>query len=189
MAQIEQGAKKLRRKRYLQQALLAGLIVGGLMLVGATPVGIPGIGRRNKYRLKNQIKTSLSRLAQKGHITFVTRNGLRYARITPSGEKALKYLEQKSVLQLQKRKRWDKRWRVIIFDIPERRRGTRDRLRIVMQDAGFYRLQDSVWLFPYDCEDFIALLKADLKIGNAVLYMVVEQIENDGKLKEHFSLS
>ena len=158
------------------------------MLVGAAPVGIPGIGRRNKYRLKNQVKTSLARLAYKGHVIFVERHGRRYAQITPAGEKALKYLEQKSQLHLQKNKRWDKRWRVIIFDIPERRRATRDKLRIVMQDAGFYRLQDSVWLYPHDCEDFMALLKADLKIGNTVLYMVVEQIENDSKLKHHFSL-
>ena len=91
-------------------------------------------------------------------------------------------------MQLNKRKRWDKHWRVIIFDIPERRRGTRDRLRIVMREAGFYRLQDSVWLYPHDCEDFVTLLKADLKIGAAVLYMVVEKIENDSKLKEHFLL-
>ena len=188
MGKIERQAQKVRRRRYLQQALLTSLLVGGLMLLGATPIGIPGIGRRNKYRLKNQVKTSLSRLAQKGHVTFIEKDGGRYARITPAGEKALKYLEQKSVLQLKKRKRWDKRWRVIIFDIPERRRSTRDRLRIVMKDAGFYHLQDSVWLYPYDCEDFITLLKADLKIGNAVLYMVVEQIENDGKLKKHFLL-
>lgn len=172
----------------MQQALLTGLVVGGLMLVGAVPAGLPGLGRRNRYRLKNQVKTSLLRLSQKGHVTFVRKGGRRYARITPAGARALQYLEQKSKLQLQKGKRWDRRWRVVIFDIPERRRGTRDRLRIIMHDAGFYRLQDSVWLYPHDCEDFITLLKADLKIGNAVLYMVVEQIENDRKLKEHFSL-
>ena len=178
----------MRHKRYMQQVLLTGLVVGGLMLVGAVPIGIPGFGRRNKYRLKNQVKTSLSRLAYKGQVVFVEKGGQRYARITPAGERALKYLEQKSQLQLQKNKRWDKQWRVIIFDIPERRRGTRDRLRLVMKEAGFYRLQDSVWLYPYDCEDFISLLKADLKIGSSVLYMVVDQIENDSKLKQHFSL-
>ena len=189
MGKVEAGAKKVRRKRYLQQALLASLVLGGLMLVGAAPVGIPGIGRRNKYRLKHQVKSALSRLAQKGYVVFEERSGNRYARITPAGEKELKYQEQKTALKLQRRRRWDKRWRVIAFDIPERRRNIRDRLRIVMRDAGFYRLQDSVWLYPYDCEDFITLLKADLKIGAAVLYMVVEQIEDDGKLKEHFSLT
>ena len=188
MGVVETGAKGIRRKKYLQQALLASIVVSGLMLVGAVPVGIPGIGRHNKYRFKNQVKSALSRLAQKGYVIFEEKDGSRYARITPAGERELKYQEQRSTLQLNKRKRWDKHWRVIIFDIPERRRGTRDRLRIVMREAGFYRLQDSVWLYPHDCEDFVTLLKADLKIGAAVLYMVVEKIENDSKLKEHFLL-
>jgi len=57
-----------------------------------------------------------------------------------------------------------------------------------MSGLGFVRLQDSVWVFPYDCEDFVALLKADLKIGVAVLYLIVEQIENDKHLRAHFDL-
>ncbi len=57
-----------------------------------------------------------------------------------------------------------------------------------MRELGFARLQDSVWVYPYDCEDLMALLKADLKIGMAVLYMIVEHIENDKHLRAHFSL-
>lgn len=178
----------MRRKRYLQQALLMGLVVGGMMLIGAAPVGLP-LRKRNKYRFKNQVKTALSRLAQKGHVTFLEQNGKRYARITAAGKKALEIEEQKKAFQLQKQKRWDKRWRVIVFDIPEYRRGVRDKLRLTMRSAGFYRLQDSVWLYPHDCEDFVALLKADLKIGNAILYMVVEKIENDSTVKDHFKLT
>ncbi len=57
-----------------------------------------------------------------------------------------------------------------------------------MRELGFVRLQDSVWVFPYSCEEFLALLKAELKIGTSVLYMVVEEIENDKHLREHFNL-
>ncbi len=57
-----------------------------------------------------------------------------------------------------------------------------------MLETGFVRLQDSVWVFPYDCEDFISLVKAELKIGSAILYMVVEHIENDTHLRAHFGL-
>ncbi len=57
-----------------------------------------------------------------------------------------------------------------------------------MRELGFARLQDSVWVYPYDCEDLMALLKADLKIGAAVLYMVVEHIENDKQLQTQFAL-
>lgn len=100
----------------------------------------------------------------------------------------LAFEQEKTKLSNLKKRRWNGRWRVVIFDVPERRRQTRDRLRDIMKEVGFVRLQDSVWVFPYDCEDFITLLKAELKIGVAILYMVVEQIENDKYLREHFGL-
>lgn len=50
------------------------------------------------------------------------------------------------------------------------------------------RLQDSVWIYPYDCEDLVALMKADLRIGADVLYMIVERLERDKYLRRHFGL-
>jgi DNA-binding transcriptional regulator PaaX len=128
------------------------------------------------------------RLAAQGFVTFEKREGKLYARITDAGHKKLEFELEKVKLDLSKKRRWNGRWRVVIFDVPERRRKIRDRLRILIQETGFVRLQDSVWFFPYDCEEFIALLKAELKIGSAVLYMVVEEIENDKHLREHFGL-
>ena len=80
------------------------------------------------------------------------------------------------------------RWRVVIFDIPENRRGSRDLFRKTLRAAGFVQLQQSVWVYPYDCEDLIILLKADLKVGRGIVYMIVEKIENDKWLRERFSL-
>ena len=55
-----------------------------------------------------------------------------------------------------------------------------------MEEYGFVRLQDSVWIYPYDCEDFMVLLKADFKIGKDVLYMIVDELEGDGRLRKEF---
>ncbi len=57
-----------------------------------------------------------------------------------------------------------------------------------MREIGFVRLQDSVWVYPYDCEDFIALLKAELKIGKDVLYAIADTIEHDKGIRRHFNL-
>jgi DNA-binding transcriptional regulator PaaX len=191
MGKLESEARRRRGIGQVQKAVLATVAVGGILAVGVVAPNALQLlgGQRNKYRFNNQTKLALARLAQKGYIIFEERGGGRYARLTEIGERALTFEKQKAVLQLGSRKRWDKRWRVVIFDIPEFRRSTRDRLRKVMVEAGFYRLQDSVWLYPHDCEDFVALLKADLKIGNAVLYMIVEKIENDLRLKQHFGFS
>ena len=78
--------------------------------------------------------------------------------------------------------------RSVIFDIPERRKSVRVGIRRFMQEYGFMRLQDSVWIYPYDCEDLIALAKANFRVGADVLYMIVEKLEQDKHLREHFGL-
>jgi len=77
---------------------------------------------------------------------------------------------------------------VLIFDIPEKRKGTREKVRRTLISLGFERLQDSVWVFPYDCEDLITLLKVDFKIGKDILYLVVESLEYDLPLRKKFGL-
>ncbi len=77
---------------------------------------------------------------------------------------------------------------MVVFDVPERRRRIRVHLRAYMNEVGFMRLQDSVWVYPYDCEDFITLVKAQLKIGKDVLYAIVDTIEYDKNIRAHFRL-
>lgn len=192
MGIVEVEAKKKRIRTNVQQTLLAAIALTGVVLVAAiapnAPVALSKLPSFRRAQLRYQYRTVLGRLAAKGHIVFEKRDGKQYARITDSGRNMLAFEQEKAKLSHAKKRRWNRRWRVIIFDVPEKRRQTRDRLRNVMERTGFVRLQDSVWVFPYDCEDFISLLKAELKIGAAVLYMVVEHIENDKYLRAHFGL-
>lgn len=192
MGMVEEGARKKRLYTNVQKALLSAVALTGVVLVAAiapnAPAALAKLSTRKRAQLRYQYKTVLGRLAAQGFIEFEIRDGKRYARITDAGRQILAFEQEQIRLRTMKPYRWNKRWRVVIFDIPERRRRTRDRLRHMMQEAGFVRLQDSVWVFPYDCEDFISLLKSELKIGAAVLYMVVEHIENDSHLRAHFAL-
>ncbi len=192
MGIVETEARKKRIYTNVQQALLAAVALTGVVLVATmapnAPAALAKLPSFKRAKLRYQYRTALGRLAAQEHIVFEKRDGKQYARITESGRKILAFEQEKAKLSNAKKKRWNGRWRVVIFDVPEKRRKTRDRLRNIMERTGFVRLQDSVWVFPYDCEDFIALLKAELKIGTAVLYMVVEHIENDKHLLAHFGL-
>jgi len=77
---------------------------------------------------------------------------------------------------------------VVIFDIKERRKIIREELRKELINLGFRRLQNSVWIYPYECEELIIMLKSYFSIGKDVLYMVVERLENDKWLKRDFGL-
>lgn len=85
---------------------------------------------------------------------------------------------------------WDGKWRIVMFDIREKRRAARSRLRLLLSGAGFLRLQDSVWVYPYPCDEFIGLIRAHLKSGTGeMLSFVAEALESDRRLREHFRLA
>lgn len=191
MGKMEKEARNERRLRSFQQAMLVAVVLGGVVVVAAT---IPNAARLLKYfpgykkgaKFNYQAKSALGRLAAKGLVTFVEENDKRFARITEKGERILQMETER--VEITKKRKWDRRWRVVIFDIPERRKSVRASLRRFMNEYGFVRLQDSVWIYPYDCEDLIALAKANFRVGADVLYMIVERLENDKYLREHFAL-
>src|SRR6185436_2317872 len=153
----------------------ATVAIGGVVLIAATVPNATQLLRffpqyKKGAKFNYQAKSALGRLAAKGYVEFIEKKGRKFAQITELGERALEGQAQKPRI----RKRWDRRWRVVIFDIPERRRSTRTRFRRYVEEYGFMRLQDSVWVYPYDCEDLVALMKTDLRIGADVLYMIVE---------------
>ncbi len=188
---MESEARYARRKGYVQDAVLAAVGISGMLLVAmAAPSALQLLGKLGigKKRFGEQARSALSRLARDGLVVFEESYGKKYARITEKGKHMLMLEQQKALLGLTKGKRWDKRYRIVMFDVAEKRRILRVRLREIMRATGFVRLQDSVWVYPYDCEDFVALLKADIRLGKEVIYVIAETIENDAWIREHFHL-
>src|SRR3990167_4561382 len=123
MGMIEQSARRERRIGAFQQAMLYAALGGVIVAIGAVPNFSKIIkyytGAKKGARFNYQAKTVLGRLMARGLITFEERDGRRYARITEKGKRVLELETQK--VAITKRRKWDRRWRVVIFDIPERR--------------------------------------------------------------------
>ncbi len=187
----EDAEKKRERRADIQRVLLGVVGAAGLLsLVLLAPNAVQVLKlfkRRNpRYRSPRYINGVAGKLQKKGWLRVERRGGKSFLRLTEKGEwELLKYKLQEKTLQ---KKKWDGKWRLVIFDIKESKRLLRDRIRTDIVTFGFVRLQDSVWVYPHDCEDLIVLLKAHCKIGKEVLYVISEKIENDGWLKKKFSL-
>jgi DNA-binding transcriptional regulator PaaX len=136
-------------------------------------------------RDNNSVTRARNRLLREG---YLVKDKEGFVSLSAKGEKKLeKYMFANYDLKVSRI--WDKKWRVIIFDISEDKKELRDKLRRSLVAIGFCKIQNSVWVFPYDCEDLTVLLKADFKIGREVLYLVVEKLEGDELFKKAFGLN
>lgn len=189
MVNFPENPRVERTRTFVKDAVLATLALGGMMTLAilapnALQLLRPLLKNKRLQNSKVAVYTAVKRLNQQGLIYFEKTEKGTFVRLT---EKGKAYLHTR-LAKPDRLKRWDGKWRILIFDIKEYRRKTRDKLRRTLIYFGFKHLQHSVWIYPYDCEDLIVLLKADFKIGKDVLYIVAEKVENDLWLKKHFSL-
>lgn len=188
MGILEKESRSRARRGEVQKIILKTVAAAGVLSVAILApnairmfkvFGVGGSDRR-----KEIIARSRKRLVQYGLLKYTAQGFLK---LTEKGEAKLRQLELHDY-KFEGPKKWDKKWRVLIFDIKEERKATREKVRRTLSVIGFIRLQDSVWIYPYDCEDLITLLKADFKIGRDLLYLIVDTIENDKSLKQRFGL-
>ena len=107
--------------------------------------------------------------------------------LTSGGKKQAKLLNFfGSAITFKKPKHWDGKWRVLLFDIPEKDRLFRDILRGHLYDLKFRKLQHSVFVSPYPCEKSILELSALYSAERYVRVIKAERIDNEASLKKYF---
>jgi DNA-binding transcriptional regulator PaaX len=190
MGELEKVVRKKIRNTQIQRIVLKTLAATGLISVALLAPNalqmIEKLGFLKDDKGSNQRKSinlSRKRLIERGYIKY---DG-KYLSLTTDGERVLRDLEAYDY-RIEKPKRWDGKWRMVIFDIKEERRLYRDDLRRILSNIGFLKLQNSVWVYPYDCEDLVNLIKTDFKMGKEVLYIIADQIENDRMIRQYFKL-
>ncbi len=115
------------------------------------------------------IRQSIRRLRKQG---FVQKEGSKYL-LTKKGKELARYvLNRKKSLERE----WDKKYRVVIFDIPEKNHKLRDWLRSELCLLKYKKLQESVFIGKYPLTtDLIKEIKR-LKLGNFVNYLLVDKV-------------
>lgn len=91
-------------------------------------------------------------------------------------------------LKIEIPKKWDGRWRVVTFDIPETYRKARDVLRVHLKQMGFYEFQKSVFVHPFPCKDVIDFVIEFYNIRRHVRQILAIGLDNELDLKNHFGL-
>jgi len=90
-----------------------------------------------------------------------------------------------------KDKNWDGKWRMLIFDVPEKFRIGRDALRWKIRKLGFKELQKSVFVIPYECKKEIDFVIKYFELRPYIHYGILEIVDGElnHKLMEEFGLA
>lgn len=179
-------------KSEIAKDVLGVLIIGGILAIAATSPFfvqnlIKGFKKLKKYPNK-KVYDTFYKLKQQGFINFYQKNNQIYISLTKKGKKKAGWM-QIDDLKIKKPKKWDGAWRILLFDIAEKRKIQREALRGKLIELGFKLFQKSVWIIPYGCSDEIKLLKSFFGLSDKdVKLLVVKNIEGERELMERFKL-
>jgi len=149
--------------------------------------------KSNRYS-KDEIKKfrSAFNYAKKNGLISIQKDGYDVKiTITEKGEASMKKFKIANLI-INKPKLWDKKIRVVIFDIPNNQRIKRNAFRGKLKELGFYSIQKSVWLHPYDCKEQIKILMDFFGLTHKYIQIfVADKIEDDillGKIKNVYKI-
>jgi len=176
-------------KKKVLLLLLAGLAIGltrsykkQLWILKQIPKGWERENRQALQRAVNSLYTSHlieEKYHKDGTTTFIlSENGK---------QKALRFNIDK--MEIKKPARWDGKWRIVMFDIPEKLRRLRDSLRLHFREIGLIELQKSVFVYPYPCSEEIEFILEFYNTRKHVRFVLAEKIDNQLHLMKKFNLN
>lgn len=177
---------------YIQKRILLLLQAGIAMSFAYTPGQRRRITRRFEKELDQINKSYLYRAIDglyKNKLIDFQESADGIIKITMSENGKKKTLSYKlDELKISKPNRWDKKWRIVIFDIPEKIRRIRNTIRSHLKKLGFYELQKSVFVIPYDCKNELDFLIEFYQIRKYVRQILASAIDNELHLKNIFEI-
>mgnify|MGYP001568032673 CR=1 FL=1 len=191
--------KEIKLKRgqlywYILEVIGLTIISGGNPLRPIIPIAIKEIIDSLK-KIKNlnieesKVKNSLEKLEEKEIIDLEEKDGKLLVRIKDRNNLTILKYSTKALLDYKRKiKHWNKKWFIVFFDVPEIQRNKRNYLRRFLLQIGFYKYQQSIYIFPYECEKEIKLIKKIVEGAKYIKYIVAEKIEDESMIKKYFKL-
>jgi len=147
------------------------------------------IREKSKEIPKQKIRRAIKTLEKKQILYLEEKDDKVFVYIKDKKNPIIQKYSLKTLLDFKRKtKKWDGRWFLVIFDVPEEQKNKRDYIRRFLTDLGFYPYQKSVYLFPYECEKEIKLIKKIAEGNRYMKYIIAEKIEDEDHIKTFFKL-
>lgn len=174
------------------KTILVLATLGGVVAIGiVAPNIVSAMGRSAKHRRyfnSSELRKSINYLTDRRYVKKTDRRKRREIeeiKLTDLGSKQV-IKNALDGLTLSGQKKWDKKWRIVMFDIPNRHKHARDGLRMRLKSIGFYQLQESVFVFPHQCKEEVDFCTYIYNVPEYVRFAETELLSGDHDLKEYF---
>lgn len=191
---------RVRRRDLLDirsgKELLVALLLGGgvFAIMGTAPWLLAGtipLALAFKDSRKNRRKASYSfwYAKKRKYLSVRQHHGKMQIALTERGRR----IAEEHLLRMRAAKatstKWDRKWRLILFDVPMEDHQKRNALRYLLRRLGAIKLQQSVWIYTHDCSEEISFFQEFFGLGSAHIRVVVtEDIGDDRVFRKHFNL-
>ncbi len=176
-------------KDILQILGITGFIAASILMPGLPKVLTPFYKKQYKrwgHFNKRILKANLRRLQKSGVIEESENAGEIIYKISEKGKfKLFKYRLDDMNLN---RTSWDKKWRLVAYDIPKGKKNKAEAFRTLLKKMNFMQLQKSLWLTPYSCNNEIEFLKQIYYLDNHVSILTVSEIEGESEYRKYFGI-
>lgn len=139
--------------------------------------------KMDKRQQQREVQRVLYYMKQQKLISGSYDHGLH---ITKKGKAKLRQADLDQV-SIPKPRRWDKQWRIVFYDIPEKHKFGRDALTRKLKEIGFYSLQRSVMVHPFPCRQQIKTIATVYDINDYVSYIETSHIDQQKVLIKKFA--
>lgn len=173
---------------------IADIVLSTLLAVGVITIAIaaPNAVQIFKYftpgnssdRLR--IKRAVSRLEHAGYIEQKETASGQFVLTQKGREKAMRHALAR--MKIASQKTWDKKWRLIMFDIPEGKKQARRAMNLALKKLGCAQYQKSVFITPFPCEKEIGFVGESFAVRDNIRIVVAIEIEKADALKKHFRI-
>lgn len=141
------------------------------------------INKRNMYRYVKEFE-------EHKMIRYVDNGQWWSVELTVKGRAMAEKIKLNDI-KIIKPKKWDKRWHLVIFDVPEKNKIARDSLRKKIKEIGLVEIQKSTLIHPYPCREEINKIVDFFEVKKCVLQLEVSDLDESikAKLIKKFKLS
>jgi len=191
MKKFNNKITRLKIGPVMQKVLL--LVEGGLIL-GLTKRPdkyfkvVKKISKEWQKINERSLRTAIRKLYQSKLIDFKEKSdGTVSMTLTNNGKKKIIQFNLDSI-EIKKPKLWDRLWRLVIFDIPEEERRGRNALAVKLKELGFYPLQKSVFIHPYECKNEVDFIVELFNLRPYVRLFTIKETDIELDLRSKFNL-